>query len=55
MFNANMNVTIPVFFGNKLYVIEISKRLYNMHEKQPEVFNNEWLLKHAIIHLLYVK
>ncbi len=49
------SIFFSVILKNKIFLIEISKRLYKMHEVNPEFFNDEWLLKHATIHSICSK
>lgn len=51
----NTNVVFMILNKEKIFFIEISKRLYSMYINNPKVFNTLWLLKHATIHLFKVK
>lgn len=48
----NMKTIISVNFNNKLFIIEISKRLYKIHIDNPKEFDSLWLLKNATIHII---
>lgn len=49
------NIIFSIHSNDKLFIVEISKRLYKMHLNNPKVFNTKWLLKNTTIHLFYNK
>ena len=51
----NTNIVFIIDMKNKIFFVEISKRLYKMHLNNPKVFDTKWLLKHATIHVFKVK
>ena len=55
LYKNTKNIVFVVKLKNKIFFIEISKRLYKMHLNNLKVFNTKWLLKNAIIHVFHNK